>query len=112
MSQAMDELIKNAIEDLHEAIEYAGGIEAVEDEGDMIFETADGTVPIYTHNLMELASDPAVFLHENELGPAYDGSPTLHNITATAIFELLEEALWEGWNKLVAEHEDEEFEDD
>ena len=62
---------------------------------DAVHEIADSFVPIYSHELMELASDPEIFYHENELPPAFDGQATLNNITATAIYELISESLFE-----------------
>ncbi|WP_167631397.1 hypothetical protein [Mariprofundus ferrooxydans] len=72
---------------------------------DRLTEIADSAVPIYTHDLMTLSSEPDIFFHENELGPAFDGSPTLANITATAIYELVSQALYETLYELQAEAE-------
>ena len=72
---------------------------------DLIHEIADSSVPIYSHDLMKLASDPDIFFHENELPPAFGGEPTLNNITATAIYELVSEALFELLSELQEEAE-------
>lgn len=74
---------------------------------DLIHEIVDSSVPIYHHELAELASDPEIFPHENELGPTFDGTPTLANITATAIYELITEAPFETLNELQNEQLDE-----
>lgn len=74
---------------------------------DLVHEIADSHVPIYYHELAELASDPEVFHHENELGPAFDGTPTLANIVATAAYELISEALSQKLYELQNEELDE-----
>jgi len=70
---------------------------------DLVHEVADSHVPIYSHDLMTLGSDPQIFFHENELPPAFDGQPTLNNIVATAVYELISEALYEELYKLQQE---------
>jgi len=67
---------------------------------DICNEIADSAVPIYSHELAELASDSEVFFHENELGPAFGGEPTINNITATAVYELVSEAVFQALYEL------------
>ena len=44
----------------------------------MIHEIADSSVPVYTSDLLALAcADTSLATDEPELGPAFDGSPTL-----------------------------------
>ena len=72
-------------DDVRDGIDYDG----------RITELVDGKVPIYNANLMELATLSEVYHHENELPPAYDGTSTPINVTATAIYEILMEVAWE-----------------
>ena len=74
---------------------------------DLIFETADQMVPIYTYELLELAQDDLYLATEEpELGPAFDGKPTVVNIIAANVFEALESDLWEYWNELESDDSD------
>jgi len=72
---------------------------------DLCSEIADSSVPIYSHELAELASDPEIFHHENELGPAFTGEATLNNITATAVYELVSNAVFQHLYELQSEME-------
>jgi hypothetical protein len=54
-------------------------------------------VPVYTSDIMALASVGEIYGHENELGPAFDGKPRPENIIATSIYEVLEET---GYDEL------------
>ena len=64
---------------------------------DMINEIADGAVPVYHSDLIEVAmsSIGSIATVEPELGPAFDGRPTPTNIIAANIYEALCTALWE-----------------
>lgn len=73
-----------------------------------ITEIYDSAVPIYSSTIMELGSLVEVYNHENELGPAFDGTPTALNIIAGSIYEILSEVAWEE----IDEHLDEIFEDE
>lgn len=92
--ETIENLIKMAIENLSE---YDSGIlEGTDDLGDVIHEIADGTVPIYTHDILECATnDNSLATDVPELGPAFDGTPTPVNIIAANIFERIEQALWD-----------------
>ena len=65
------------------------------DDNGTITEMVDSSVPIYNSTIMELGSLSEVYQHENELGPAFDGTPTPVNILATAIYEILMETAWD-----------------
>lgn len=66
---------------------------------DMIFECADGNVPVYTWDIMQYAANNTnMATNEPELGAAFDGTPTPVNIIAANIFEAIEAELWEWWN--------------
>jgi len=67
---------------------------------DRVHEIADSSVPVYTYELTQLASDSDIAFHENELPPAFDGTPTIANIVATAIYELVSEALYQALYEL------------
>jgi predicted GIY-YIG superfamily endonuclease len=87
----LDEIISDAKTELRERAEDSGF--DLDEPHDTIHEIADGAVPVYTADLLELASDRRVAQHENQLGPAFDGAPTIENIAAGAVYELVEEAL-------------------
>jgi hypothetical protein len=72
-------------EDIEQNIDYSG----------TITEIYDGAVPVYYSEIMEIGNVPEVYNHENELGPAFDGTPTPMNILAGAIYEILYEVAWE-----------------
>ena len=65
------------------------------DDSGGITEIYDGCTPIYNYDIMKIGSLPEVFGHENELGPAFDGTLTPVNISAGAIDEILSEVAWE-----------------
>ena len=66
---------------------------------DIIFEVADSNVPVYTSDLLDVASnDNWVATNEPGLGPAFGGEPTPTNIIAANIFEGIEENLWDFMN--------------
>ncbi len=96
----LNELRKSVLEELHDRWanyreEFYQG-----DPHEVIHEIADSSVPVYNTGLIELSGDPEVGHHECELPPAFDGKPTIINIAATAVFELLEEALWVEWQQI------------
>jgi len=85
----LHEIIALAKEELEE--QYDTDLQYPED---LCCEIADQAVPIYSHELAELASDPEIFHHENELPPAFTGEPTLNNIIATAVYEIVSDAIF------------------
>ena len=100
IDMAIDELKDYALE---EPREFA------HDPGDRIHEIADGCVPVYHSDLLEIAADDNdMATNEPELGPAFDGKATPVNIIAANIFEAIEAALWDYWN----EHKGDLVEDD
>jgi hypothetical protein len=65
-----------------------GPAPSVQYASDVIHEIADGLVPVYTSELLELAcADNSLGTEEPELGPAFDGSPTPANIIAANVYE-------------------------
>jgi len=90
------ELRRYARENLDEAIEYG-----ISDIHDTIHEIADGLVPVYTSELLNLAAEHLNFaVDEPEAGPAFDGTPTPINIVAANIYEWLTAELWEYASEL------------
>ena len=76
---------------------------------DIVHEIADSNVPVYTSDILEVASnDIDMATLEPELGPAYDGSPTPVNIIAANIYEAITEHLYEVARELQQDEEDEE----
>jgi len=74
---------------------------------DAIFEIVDGSVPIYTGDLMQLAADNiSLATDEPELGPAFGGEATPVNIVAANVFEHIQQELWEYWNEHKDGHEE------
>ena len=92
----LQELRQHARENLDEAREY--GIAEI---ADTVHEIADGLVPIYTSDLMQLAADNLDLATDTpELGPAFDGSPTPANIVAANVYEWLTAEVWEYASEL------------
>ena len=94
--QTLNEIIRDACEELHE---YDPN--EITEPSDVIHEIADGSVPVYTSDLLELASqDNNLATDVPELGPAFDGEPTPVNIIAANVFEAIEQGLWEEWREI------------
>lgn len=92
----LQELRQYARDNLDEAKSYG-----IEDLHDTVHEIADGLVPVYTSDLMQLAADNLNLATDTpELGPAFDGSPTPANIVAANVYEWLEAEIWEYANEL------------
>jgi len=99
------QLQRDAFEELKESLENYPD----QDPYDTIFEIADSSVPVYTHELMKLAAeDITLATAEPELGPAFDGSPTPVNIVAANVFEAIHNYLHENIGLLNDEMEEED----
>jgi len=99
----IEQIKSNALEELEERFGAEPDMNYPED---MVHEIADGSVPIYTCDLAKVAQTSMdVMLHENELPPAFDGMPTITNQIATAIYEIVQEELYEKLYELQQEHE-------
>jgi len=86
----MESIISAAKEELRELYDTADYPE------DLVFEIADSHVPVYHHQLCQLAAeDFDLMLTEPELGPAFDGTPTPINIIAANVYERISAALHE-----------------
>ena len=68
----------------------------------ILHEFADGAVPIYNYDLLQLATDltNGLALTEPEIGPAFDGTPTPINIIAANVYEAVEAELHEEWRRI------------
>lgn len=112
-SRTMMQLEKVTREMLRERWDYLDANEkkttlAQDEPHDIIHETADGAVPIYTSHILGLAADsPNLAVQEPELGPAFDGTPTPVNIIAANIYERLQDVCWDEWERIKKETEDE-----
>lgn len=95
---SIEQIERDAVQEFRERIESGESFYGGEPH-DAIHEVADGAVPVYTGDLMELAAqDIALATDEPEIGPAFDGSPTPVNIVAANVYERITAALWEFWN--------------
>jgi len=109
MSTTIEQIKQNALEELEERFKAEPDMSYPED---MVHEIADSSVPVYTFELAQVAqSSLDVMLHENELPPAFDGSPTVTNLIATAIYELVQEELYEKLYELQQEHANQQDDD-
>lgn len=63
---------------------------------DRFHEIADGQVPVYTAESLEMAAENNELAMENDSGLCPDGSPI--QIINVNIYESIQEALWEYWN--------------
>ena len=105
----IEEIKATALEELEERFKAEPDMQYPED---MASEITDSSVPVYTHELITIAQNSAeVMHHENELPPAFDGEPTIPNIIATAIYEIVQESLYGRLYELQKEHENEQDND-
>lgn len=88
------------------------GNEPEDEAHDIIFELADGAVPIYTADLLEAALDNLWLAAEQPEILAWGGEPTATNCIAGNIFQDATNELWEALREYVKEKRDEEEEDD
>jgi hypothetical protein len=108
----LQDCLNNAEEALRETWEwnecrYASDVE------DDIFEVADGAVPIYNSDLLEVASNsPDMALLAPECGPAFDGTPTPINIIAANIYEAITAELYGVAQALEEEADEREMEEE
>ena len=71
---------------------------------DLIHEVADGSVPVYTHDLLQYgANNFDLMVEVPELGPAFDGSPTPANIIAANIYEAVSNHLHQELDDILQE---------
>jgi hypothetical protein len=71
---------------------------------DVIFEIADGCVPVYTYDRFQVvASSGEVWGRELELA---EPTTDMVGLAGIAIFEALEDALWAEWQRIQDEREE------
>lgn len=79
------ERIKDAKEEaLEQLVDYPN-----EDIYEVAHGIADGSVPVYTYDLLIMAAEDDIYLAttESDHGPAFDGSFTAANIIAAVIYD-------------------------
>ena len=90
----LNELVEDSIAYLLERLEEKEKYEYV---GDIIHEVADSYVPVYTSQLLDLASkNLELATNVPDLWPAFDGSPTVVNIISANVYEHLAEKMRES----------------
>ena len=73
----------------------------------MIPELADGSVPVYIDDLMNMAAnDIELAMVAPESDPAFDGTPTPVNIIAANVYEAVTAALYVEWETIKDEREE------
>jgi len=103
---SIEQIKLDALEELEERFKAEPDMQYPEG---MVSEIADSSVPVYTYELAKIAQASIdVLTHENELPPAFDGAPTITNQIATAIYEIVQEELYEKLNELQQEHEEQQ----
>lgn len=101
----LQSIIDDAIEEFNDFLKENP---EVREPHDQIFEIADSSVPVYTHDLMQLAAENNdLATTEPDIGPAFDGKPTPVNIIAANVFEAIEQALWDRWREWEKEDHEE-----
>lgn len=94
----LQNIIDQAIEDLYDRYENYRDDFYQGEPHDVIAEIADGAVPVYYSDLLDLASqNNSLATDEPELGPAFDGSPTPVNIIAANVYETVSNAMFDAW---------------
>ena len=94
---ALERLDECDPDEIAEAVMNEDANDLIELDSDIIHEIADGSVPVYHSDLIEVAMSSIgdIATVEPELGPAFDGRPTPTNIIAANIYEALCAAMWE-----------------
>ncbi len=96
--RTLDERVDDALTDLKDWLEANPGGDPSYDS--TIHEIADGAVPIYYSDILQMAADNNFLaLEEPEIGPAFDGTATPINIIAANIYEHIYHALYEYWDE-------------
>ena len=102
MSKLQD-IIDDAIDALDNEYDHSDNL----DHNGALHEIADGSVPVYYSELIDVACDDRdLLLTEPELGPAFGGEPTPVNIIAANIYEAVSNAVHARWNEITLTRED------
>ena len=91
-----EDLIEGAIEDLQDRIQWCKEEKEDYEIDDLISETADNNIPIYTYDLLQHASNNFDLIEPNDL--CLDSARVTETITAN-IYEVLIDALYEYINE-------------
>ncbi len=106
MTNDLQDIIDGAIGELREWCEVNSDCDPTYDG--TLHEFADGSVPVYTGDLMQLAANNIDLVTVTpELGPAFDGEPTPVNIVAANVYEAIINGLHEAWREIEEEREEE-----
>ena len=100
--------MKTLLEDARDTLKDEYDLLDAQYPDDYIFEVADGSVPVYTADLLEYGSaNWELLTTEPGIGPAFDGSPTPINIIAANIYEAVSNYLHGELDSIIEELEDE-----
>ena len=106
----LHELVNDAIAELRD---WREDNPTSDEPHDAIHEIADTSVPVYTGDLLRLAAENLhLAVDDPELGPAngcnFDGTNSPVNIIAANVYEHIEAALWEAWQEMLDEEDDDD----
>lgn len=91
-----EDLIEGAIEDLQDRIQWCKEEKEDYEIDDLISETADNNIPIYTYDLLQYASNNFDLIGPSDL---CSDSPSVTQIITANIYEVLINALYEYINE-------------
>ena len=91
-----EDLTEQAIEDLEESIKWNKDNEEDYEIDDLINETANTNIPIYTYDLLQYASNNFDLIEPNDL---VGENPDVTQIISANIYEILTEELYNYINK-------------
>ena len=91
-----EDLTEQAIEDLEESIKWNKDNEEDYEIDDLINETANNNIPIYTYDLLQYASNNFDLIEPNDL---VGENPNVTQIISANIYEILTEELYNYINK-------------
>ena len=91
-----EDLTEQAIEDLEESIKWNKDNEEDYEIDDLINETANSNIPIYTYDLLQYASNNFDLIEPNDL---VGENPDVTQIISANIYEILTEELYNYINK-------------
>ena len=91
-----EDLTEQAIEDLEESIKWNKDNEEDYEIDDLINETANNNIPIYTYDLLQYASNNFDLIEPNDL---VGENPDVTQIISANIYEILTDELYDYINK-------------
>lgn len=94
MEDNLNEIVEEARQELRERF---ADVKNTEDVGELIFEIADSSTPVYTKEIEDL-----YYLHSDKFDEAYEGagigSGKEENHKQVCIFVYIEQCLWDFFN--------------